>query len=85
LTAIAIWCVPITLVGLLGWTFVASPWPVGLTTKHIIAARNCDAARSVGLAPARRGEPGYWARNDRDKDGIACEHYFQWAQQRTSQ
>jgi hypothetical protein len=50
-----------------------SPWPLDVTFKHIIAARNCDAARSVELAPARQGEPGYWSRNDRDKDAIACE------------
>jgi hypothetical protein len=49
------------------------PWPLTVTLKHLVAARNCDAARSVGLAPARRGEPGYWAKNDADNDGIACE------------
>jgi hypothetical protein len=49
------------------------PWPLFVTLKHLVAARNCDAARSVGLAPARRGEPGYWAKNDADSDGIACE------------
>jgi hypothetical protein len=30
-------------------------------------------ARMVGLAPARRGQPGYYPQHDRDKDGIACE------------
>lgn len=50
-----------------------SPWPVTVTLRHLVAARNCDAARSVGLAPANRGEPGYWAHNDADNDGIACE------------
>jgi hypothetical protein len=34
---------------------------------------NCDAARSAGAAPMRRGEPGYRAQLDRDDDGIACE------------
>ena len=52
-----------------------SPWPVGLTLRHLIAFTNCDGARTVGLAPARRGEPGYWSRNDADNDGIACERY----------
>lgn len=41
--------------------------------RHRFAARNCDAARSVGLAPAYRGQPGYYARHDADNDGIACE------------
>ncbi|MBC6715675.1 excalibur calcium-binding domain-containing protein [Aurantimonas sp. DM33-3] len=53
--------------------FRASPWPVGTTLRHVAAAPNCTAARSVGLAPAHRGEPGYWAKHDRDRDGIACE------------
>ncbi|MEX2034183.1 MAG: excalibur calcium-binding domain-containing protein, partial [Xanthobacteraceae bacterium] len=34
---------------------------------------NCNAAHAVGLAPAYKGEPGYWAHNDADDDGIACE------------
>ncbi|MET9029345.1 excalibur calcium-binding domain-containing protein [Nocardia sp. NPDC004168] len=34
---------------------------------------NCAAARAAGAAPLRRGEPGYRAELDRDKDGIACE------------
>ncbi|HUO97794.1 MAG TPA: excalibur calcium-binding domain-containing protein [Rhizomicrobium sp.] len=51
----------------------ANGWPVGLALRHFAAAFNCDAARSVGLAPARRGEPGYWPWLDRHQDGIACE------------
>jgi hypothetical protein len=34
---------------------------------------NCAAARAAGVAPIRRGEPGYAARLDGDNDGIACE------------
>jgi hypothetical protein len=49
-----------------------SPWD---TVRHIVAAPNCNAARFVDLAPARRGEPGYWSRHDADDDGIACEPY----------
>ncbi|MCW5748536.1 MAG: excalibur calcium-binding domain-containing protein [Alphaproteobacteria bacterium] len=52
---------------------VFSPWPFTVTLRHIAAIRNCDAARAVGLAPARRGDPGYWPHLDRDKDGWACE------------
>jgi len=40
---------------------------------HLVARVSCDAARSVGLAPAYRGEIGYHARNDPDGDGVACE------------
>ena len=50
-----------------------SPWPVDLTIKHVVAGINCKSARTVGLAPAIRGNPGYWSKNDADNDGIACE------------
>lgn len=50
-----------------------SPWPANLTARHLAAAPNCNAARAVGLAPAMRGEPGYWPWLDADNDGIACE------------
>ncbi len=40
---------------------------------HLVARVSCDAARSVGLAPAYRGEIGYHARNDPDGNGVACE------------
>lgn len=35
--------------------------------------RNCDAARSAGVAPIYRGDPGYRSSLDGDNDGIACE------------
>jgi Flp pilus assembly secretin CpaC len=35
--------------------------------------RNCDAARAAGVAPIRRGEPGYGPHLDSDNDGIGCE------------
>jgi Excalibur calcium-binding domain len=41
-------------------------------SRHI---RNCAEARSLGLAPIYRGQPGYAAHLDRDNDGIACEPY----------
>lgn len=34
---------------------------------------NCAAARAAGVAPIRRGQPGYSGKLDRDDDGIACE------------
>jgi hypothetical protein len=55
--------------------FLRSPWPVSVTLRHYQAARNCDTARAVGLAPASRGQPGYWTHLDADRDGIACEPY----------
>ena len=50
-----------------------SAWGLFTTLRHLAAAPNCSAARAVGLAPARRGEPGYYPEHDRDGDGIACE------------
>ena len=49
-----------------------SPWPVGVALKHLAAFPNCEAAEMVGLAPARRGQPGYWKRNDTYGEGISC-------------
>ncbi len=50
-----------------------SPWPPLVIIRHMASAPNCDAARASGLAPAKRGEPGYWQRHDEDNDGTACE------------
>lgn len=35
--------------------------------------QNCDAVRAAGKTPLYRGQPGYSAKLDRDKDGVACE------------
>ena len=63
-------------------TFVAlttlSPWPPLTTVRHLSAIPNCDTARLLGLAPARRGQPGYWPHLDADDDGIACEPWPPW-------
>jgi hypothetical protein len=58
-----------------------SPWD---TLRHIAAVPGCDAARFVELAPARRGDPGYWSRHDDDGDGIACEARRRSADRRSS-
>jgi hypothetical protein len=50
-----------------------SRWPLSVALRHAAAAPNCAAARAVGLAPAYRGQPGYYPQHDRDRDGIACE------------
>lgn len=55
------------------WGLSSSPWPITTTLRHFASVPNCDFARLVGLAPARRGQPGYWKHHDRDGDGIACE------------
>lgn len=34
---------------------------------------NCSEAKAAGAAPLREGDPGYRAKLDRDKDGVACE------------
>lgn len=64
----------VVLAVLASWSLVAvKPRTVGEGARHLLAAPNCDAARAVGLAPARRGQPGYYASHDADGDGIACE------------
>ena len=56
------------------WVLLSlSPWPPILMLRHIASSPSCSAARAVGLAPARKGEPGYWTSHDADEDGIACE------------
>jgi hypothetical protein len=57
----------------LGWASM-SPWPLIPTLKHLASFPNSDTARALGLAPARKGEPGYWLRHDRDGDGLTCDH-----------
>ena len=71
----AVWFPAVTAICIFAfvWYLVASPWPVVLTLRHLISFPNCNAAEAVGLAPARRGRPGYWSHNDADNDGIACE------------
>ncbi|WP_232322487.1 thermonuclease family protein [Brevibacillus parabrevis] len=47
---------------------VTTPQPV----QEVYYA-NCSEAKAAGAAPLYRGEPGYRAKLDRDKDGFACE------------
>jgi endonuclease YncB( thermonuclease family) len=35
--------------------------------------RNCAEAWAAGMAPIRKGQPGYRIELDRDRDGVACE------------
>jgi hypothetical protein len=55
------------------WYFSASPWSFVLTLKHFAAFPSCRAAEAIGLAPALRGQPGYWPKHDADNNGVACE------------
>lgn len=53
-----------------------SPVPTAAATTSVpvpVFYANCDAARAAGVAPLRRGQPGYRAALDRDGDGIACQ------------
>lgn len=63
----------ISFTGLYAVVLAVSPWPPLTLLKHVVAPHNCGAAREVGSASARAGERGYWEKNDRDRDGIACE------------
>ena len=55
------------------WYFSTSPWSFVLTLRHLAAFPSCTAAEAVGLAPAHKGQPGYWPKHDADSDGVACE------------
>ncbi|WP_083241571.1 excalibur calcium-binding domain-containing protein [Methyloceanibacter stevinii] len=57
----------------LGLYLVLSPWPVHTALGHLFAYANCASPEAVGLAPARRGKPGYWTHLDADNDGVSCE------------
>ncbi|RUM95330.1 excalibur calcium-binding domain-containing protein [Pseudaminobacter arsenicus] len=60
--------------GICGWSIAETDVrSVSGGVRHVLAAPNCSMTRLVGLAPALRGQPGYWRSNDADHDGIACE------------
>ncbi|MFC3324365.1 excalibur calcium-binding domain-containing protein [Mesorhizobium cantuariense] len=64
----------ILLSGYIIYGFVGIRFDTSLSVlRHLAAFPNCTAARAVGLASARRGEPGYWPTHDADHDGKACE------------
>lgn len=61
-------------VGLSCWGFANyKHWPFLTAIRHLTAFPNCYAARAVGLAPSREGQPGYWPQHDTDNDKVACE------------
>lgn len=59
--------------------YPAAAAPQGLYTAPATSGTlwfaNCSQARAAGVAPIRRGEPGYATHLDRDDDGVACEPY----------
>ncbi len=48
------------------------------TVRGFAYYRDCGAARSAGVAPIRKGEPGYRLALDKDGNGLACEPYKEW-------
>jgi len=50
------------------------PWAIA--NSHFVAPATCDDARTWGIAPMRRGEPGYHRRPDPENNGVACEPYL---------
>jgi hypothetical protein len=69
---VTVWSVVLGSASLIG-TKVFSPWPVAATLQHLAAFPGCAAARAIGVAPARRGRPGYWGWQDPDGDGVTCD------------
>ena len=49
------------------------PRALGMASSVGGSFRSCAAARAVGAAPVRVGDPGYGRHLDRDGDGIGCE------------
>jgi Excalibur calcium-binding domain len=71
------WWVPIAAaIAILCWSLMDyTQWPLVAIVKHIAAFPHCQVAGAVGLAPAGKGQPGYWRHHDGDGDGIACEPF----------
>ncbi|MFI0979644.1 excalibur calcium-binding domain-containing protein [Streptomyces sp. NPDC021093] len=55
---------------------VSAPKPAPVRTKKPappVYYENCAAARAAGVAPIRKGRPGYGPHLDRDGDGVGCD------------
>lgn len=53
--------------------FPSTPqWQPGPSKQHM-SFKNCQEAKDAGVAPLRRGNPGYRKELDADGDGIACD------------
>jgi hypothetical protein len=51
----------------------AEPVQPASAAQPSVYYKNCTAARSAGVTPLHRSDPGYASHLDRDNDGIACE------------
>ncbi|MFN3147970.1 MAG: excalibur calcium-binding domain-containing protein [Paracoccaceae bacterium] len=51
----------------------AGPYEREAALGHIVAIAGCEAADAVGLAPSRKGQPGYHRPLDPDGDGRSCQ------------
>lgn len=52
------------------YSALTAPRPAPTPSRPFVS---CAEARAAGVAPVRRGQPGYNPRLDRDGDGVACE------------
>lgn len=59
--------------GIGGALWLVAPLVTPLVAETRAAPRNCAEARALGFGNARRGEVGYFAHLDADRDGISCE------------
>lgn len=55
------------------YLFASSPFTFRDAALHYLTAAGCPVAEHFGVAPAKQGEPGYHARLDGNRNGIACE------------
>jgi hypothetical protein len=62
--------------GTLVWPVRSAPWSIDQHLRHLVSSAGCAAAQGVGLAPARRGQPGHHAHLDADDDGVSCEPWL---------
>lgn len=63
---------------LYGRIFPGSSQAIGTPSSFTIRTgklTGCQAARALGIAPMRRGDPNYRPALDADGDGVACEPY----------
>jgi hypothetical protein len=58
-----------------GSTLASTPRQQVMQVEESAYYPNCAAARSAGVAPISRGQPGYREGLDGDDDGVACEPY----------
>ncbi len=55
------------------YLMATSPFGLVDTVRHYASAAGCSVGGLIGTMPAKKGEPGYFRRLDRNRTGIACE------------